>query len=230
MKKLTREQKRLSIREKEIGLRLREVREFLHLPQAEFAEKLGIGRARLSSYEEGRYPVRWEIALSACQRFSISEHWLATGGSKFQRLDGKPVPFGNTGVRAAMFRPGDAVLQTLRPGLLFSAAYDSSLRLAYWKMLGQCARFWTRIDFTEDADLERLRQQMEWALTMWCGLIHPRERARFCKAMIQAGGLLFDSLATAPYDLSPKDSVFKVAPKTALELELESEWSKVKLQ
>jgi transcriptional regulator with XRE-family HTH domain len=228
MKKTTRQKPALPRIEKEIGLRIRETREFLHRSQAEFAESLGIGRARLASYEEGRHPLRWEIALRACQRWAISEHWLATGGSKSERLVFKgPVPYGHGGQRAAMFRPGDAILQKLRPGMLFSEAYESVLKLEYWKLLGQCSRLWMRVDFSPEIEAEECRRQMEATLSMWFGMISKRDRARFCKAMLQAGGLLFNSLSPGPASIVggqfPKDA----PKKTVLEAFIESEWDKV---
>ena len=70
---------RLPIEEEVICLRLREVREDLRLTQEEFAEKLGLTRERLASYEYARAPVRWSLGSKLCAVFHRSQRWLALG-------------------------------------------------------------------------------------------------------------------------------------------------------
>ncbi|MGP8197988.1 MAG: helix-turn-helix domain-containing protein [Limisphaerales bacterium] len=200
MKRPKTQKKTVLSREAQIGVRLREAREFLHLSQKEFAERIGIKRVRLASYEAGRVPLRWEIALRACQRFLISECWLATGRDRL--ADSKtPAPFGNTVARAVMFQPADPVFERLKPGDWFSHAYDSELSLAYWKRLATSARAYRKASFaSEPSDPERVRALTEWALTLWFSMIPVSRRKRFCAAITKAGGLLFDTLYESPSD------------------------------
>src|SRR5208337_1373313 len=41
--------------------------------------QISISRVRLASYEDGRAPLRCDIALRACRQSFISEFWLACG-------------------------------------------------------------------------------------------------------------------------------------------------------
>jgi transcriptional regulator with XRE-family HTH domain len=66
-------------REKQICARLREMRERLGKTQEKLSAEVGITRQRLASYEEGRAPLRCDLALRICRQFIISEEWLATG-------------------------------------------------------------------------------------------------------------------------------------------------------
>ena len=45
----------------------------------EFARRLDIDSNRLSSYEHGRVPIRYELAIKVCREFNISQRWLARG-------------------------------------------------------------------------------------------------------------------------------------------------------
>ena len=216
-------QRVLSERELKIGLRLKEAREVLRFSQREFADKIGIKRARLASYEEGRVPLRWEVALRICHRFQISEHWLAASPSKAMGWIGEHVPFGNTIVRAAMFLPSDPILEKLKPGALFSESYDSVLKLEYWKLLGQSARTWLRFDFSNADDPEQLRTAMDAALTRWFSMIPAKERLRFCKRIMECGALLFDALYAGPFETKAKPASSKPADITNIEESIEKE-------
>ena len=207
-------------REVKIGLRLKEAREFLGFSQREFADTIGIKRARLASYEEGRVPLRWEVALRICQRFQISEHWLAACPGR--GLPCEDAPFGNL-LRAAMFVPSDPVLEKLRPGALFSEAFDNVLHLEYWKLLGQSAQTWVRFDFSEAKDSGELRTAMDAALTKWFLMIPAKERLRFCRRIMECGALLFNSLYAGPIPSEARPGAVKLSSPTKIEEALERE-------
>ena len=59
--------------------RLKSFREQLKWSQPDFAEKLGITKVRLASYEYGRAPVKYWLARKAQYEFHLSPVWLATG-------------------------------------------------------------------------------------------------------------------------------------------------------
>jgi len=65
--------------EKNICVRLREVRIGLEMNQKEFSERLGISILRLKSYEYARAPIRYEVARALIREFKINQRWLATG-------------------------------------------------------------------------------------------------------------------------------------------------------
>lgn len=59
--------------------RLKSFRESLKWRQRDFAEKIGITKTRLASYEYGRAPIRYWLARKLTQEFHLSPVWLATG-------------------------------------------------------------------------------------------------------------------------------------------------------
>lgn len=67
--------------------RLRKLRKTLDMTQQEFAEKLGIKRSTMATYESGRNePIDAVISL-ICREFDVNEHWLRTGeGEMFIKL------------------------------------------------------------------------------------------------------------------------------------------------
>lgn len=67
--------------------RLRKLRKTLDMTQQEFAEKLGIKRSTMATYESGRNePIDAVISL-ICREFDVNEHWLRTGeGEMFIEL------------------------------------------------------------------------------------------------------------------------------------------------
>lgn len=59
--------------------RLKELRKSLHLTQQEFANKLGITRSTVATYEMGKSnPSDAAISL-ICNKFNVNETWLRTG-------------------------------------------------------------------------------------------------------------------------------------------------------
>jgi len=63
----------------EIKERLKKIRKHLHLTQQEFADKLGIKRNTVATYETGKSnPSDSAIAL-ICKEFNINQEWLRNG-------------------------------------------------------------------------------------------------------------------------------------------------------
>jgi transcriptional regulator with XRE-family HTH domain len=213
-------QRKIPARQLAIGVRLKEARKFLGLSQKEFADGVGIKRVRLASYEGGYVPLKCEIALRACRRWSIDECWLATG-REFKGQSGPSYRFGDA-FRASIFLPGEPVLDKLRPGMLFSEAYDSVLRLEYWKLLGASARIYTRFDFSERADPEELRASMHGGMAKWLLLLPAEMRRRFCICMMKCGAVLFSEF---PSGRNPATNV----PPTAMEKAIDKAWGEAGL-
>jgi transcriptional regulator with XRE-family HTH domain len=103
-------------RERQVCERLKEAREHLRFTQAEFASEAGIKRQRLASYEEGRAPLRFDLALRICRQFIISEKWLATGEG---------------GARLLMDLTGENATFRIPADMAFGAAYDKFLSTRY---------------------------------------------------------------------------------------------------
>jgi Predicted transcriptional regulator len=79
-----------------VNKRIRRLRRELDLTQQEFADRIGIKRNTLSTYESGRNePIDAVISL-ICREFNVNEEWLRTGeGDMFvqQSIDDKIASF-----------------------------------------------------------------------------------------------------------------------------------------
>ena len=68
----------------DIGDRIKEMREALGISQAELAEKVGVKRNTVSSWETLRRPPSNGSILFICRQFGVSQAWLEAGiGSMF---------------------------------------------------------------------------------------------------------------------------------------------------
>lgn len=74
----------LTDEESAVCRRLKCARVVSGLIQADLAERVGITRVRLASYEQKRAPLRADIALRVCSELGINEEWLATGEGKLR--------------------------------------------------------------------------------------------------------------------------------------------------
>lgn len=68
--------------------RIKMLRNELHLTQQGFADKLGISRNNIASYETGKSNPGDSVVSLICREFNVSESWLRTGEGKiFNDLD-----------------------------------------------------------------------------------------------------------------------------------------------
>lgn len=67
--------------------RIKEVRKSLGLTQQEFADRIGVKRNTVATYEGGRnVPIDSVVSL-ICKEYNVNEEWLRTGeGEMFQDL------------------------------------------------------------------------------------------------------------------------------------------------
>ncbi len=68
--------------------RIKKLRKELDMTQQEFADKLGVSRNNIASYETGKSNIG-ETAISLiCTKFNVNEHWLRDGtGEMFLEMD-----------------------------------------------------------------------------------------------------------------------------------------------
>lgn len=59
--------------------RIKKIRKELDLTQQEFADKLGIKRNTVASYETGKSNLSDGAVSLICREFSVNEEWLRTG-------------------------------------------------------------------------------------------------------------------------------------------------------
>ena len=68
--------------------RLKELRKTLNLTQQEFADKLGIKRNTVATYEVGKSNPSDAAVLLICREFNVNEEWLRNGiGEMFSQRD-----------------------------------------------------------------------------------------------------------------------------------------------
>lgn len=70
--------------------RIREIRTFKKMTQEQFAEKLGLKRNTIATYETGAKPVSDRTISDICRVFDINEAWLREGVEPmFKEKDGQ---------------------------------------------------------------------------------------------------------------------------------------------
>jgi len=152
--------KPLPKREREIGARLRSIRESARLSQNEMAHEVGVTRERLASYEDGRAPLRYDLALRICRHYIISELWLATGDGPFdQYLDMIREPFPHNW-------PLDAT---------YSQTFDQVLSRIYDKV-ARATGFRMNLRTTESRSF--LYNLFNFLIMRWCALAKTGEMQR----------------------------------------------------
>jgi transcriptional regulator with XRE-family HTH domain len=123
-------------KEAAVAKRLRSAREGLRLTQPLFAEAIDITRERLATYEDGRAPVRFDIALRACRYWCISEFWLATGTTSEANFKiGKSSDFADIDSRLTMALAVHPVAATGALGASLLERFDPDIRRAYESVL-----------------------------------------------------------------------------------------------
>ena len=139
---------KLSKREQDICLRLKEARETAGYRQKDLADFIGIPEERISSYEKCRAPLKHDIALRICRFLIISEEWLATGSMEAIIRAGKKqkIPLLSKEssdilrlfyMRQCMDLLSEPVFTEVPPNTLFSKAYDEYLKPVYEKLIEQ---------------------------------------------------------------------------------------------
>lgn len=67
--------------------RLKKLRKTLDLTQQEFADRIGIARGNIASYEVGKTAISNAVISLICREFNVNEEWLRTGnGDMFIQL------------------------------------------------------------------------------------------------------------------------------------------------
>jgi len=70
-----------------IGNRIRELRKFLNLTQAEFGERIGLKPTAIGQMENGSRNVTERSIILLCEKYNVNEKWIRTGeGDMFQEL------------------------------------------------------------------------------------------------------------------------------------------------
>ena len=161
---------KLPEREQDICGRLRRARELFGYTQAKFAQKCGMSRDRLASYEQGRAPLRVDVALRVCRRFEISEEWLAAGRGYLQPC--------------LQFNPDDYGGK-VRLGALFSEAFDSTferdVNAQFGKVFGD-----GRVFLHEDDRPAMFRKLLRFLCEQWISAIPPEYMEDFANAVMRS--------------------------------------------
>ena len=68
--------------------RIKELRKSLGITQQEFADKLGLKRNTIATYEIGKAVPSDRVVSDLCNKYNVNEKWLRTGeGKKFISLN-----------------------------------------------------------------------------------------------------------------------------------------------
>lgn len=59
--------------------RIKKLRKTLHLTQQEFADRIGVARGNIATYETGKSNPGDAVVALICREFSVNEAWLRTG-------------------------------------------------------------------------------------------------------------------------------------------------------
>jgi transcriptional regulator with XRE-family HTH domain len=62
-----------------VNERLKKLRKKLDMTQQEFADKIGIARGNIASYEVGKAAVSNAVISLICTKFGVNEEWFRTG-------------------------------------------------------------------------------------------------------------------------------------------------------
>jgi len=68
-------------------MRIKKLRKTLDLTQQEFANRLGIARNNIASYETSKNSPSDAVVSLMCREFNINEEWLRTGEGEMFRFD-----------------------------------------------------------------------------------------------------------------------------------------------
>lgn len=162
-----------------IGLRLKSFRNSALMSQEEFSLKLRFTRARLDTYESGRVPMTWPVALRICEQFSISLVWLAEGLPPRQY-------FVRPDIRADLLELTEA-----RFADVYAKYLKSDLRVGWFTdaIFGSKGRYLSRIR-------EEDRTFMHDLVENWMSRIHPTKFNQLLWSVALAGEQILEQLET----------------------------------
>lgn len=161
----------LPARELQVSERLRESRDRLRLSQSEFAAQVGINRQRLASYEEGRAPLRFDLALRICRQFIISEQWLATGEGD---------------ARAVMDLGAERLVSRIPADTSFAKAYDDYLGERYSQLVIENDGS-LRLSIHPGDNFPYIKNLFLFMVERWSSLLREDEIAIFLMQLINVG-------------------------------------------
>jgi transcriptional regulator with XRE-family HTH domain len=123
---------------KDIGLRIKELREYSKLTQSEFAEKISAKQANLSHIENLGSKISIEIIERIISNFNINSEWLLTGKGEMLKSEERPeqrklIPFYDIEVEAGIIQMSN-MDTVMRPDEMIDAGdwfldADSAMRV-----------------------------------------------------------------------------------------------------
>lgn len=167
-------------RDDEIAVRLCRVRESLNLTQTQFASQLSITRERLATYEDGRTPLKADVALRICRHFFVSEYWLARGSVDNSISGGGPkVEFSDLRARMTMSFATEPLAASLPPGIAYSLCFEKYLLTYYLSHAAKHEKF-PRVTMLENDPPEYLANAISCMILFWrAGLNHQQWKTIF---------------------------------------------------
>jgi transcriptional regulator with XRE-family HTH domain len=184
----------LSKRDKAICKRLKQAREVIGLTQLDCARQIGIERTTLNNYESAVTPLKCEVALRFCRQMIVSEEWLALGEHKsFKHLN--PTAnwkFSKHHFRLCMSLATEPIAQKIRPGSLFSEAYDSLLAPVYSKL---AIKYFDEPRITIHPDEQELAHNLlRYFLDQWEAQLGALAFHRFVRSLVKSADEILNTI------------------------------------
>jgi len=165
------------INDRELAIcgRVGTVRHYQGWQQVHFAQSIGITRDNLVSIEYGRTPLRFWLADRICEKFNISQQWLATGRDP---------------VSGYVVIPQDLLIQTA-PRSLFSAAFDDRLGHFVQERIQQTQALARAIAAKADASGKILEDRLYNLALCWFQRIPPHLYQEYFSVLMAASSAFF---------------------------------------
>lgn len=112
--------------------RIKELRKYKGMTQAEFGECIGVRGNTITTYENGTRTPSEAVLLSICRVFGVNEQWLRTGEGEMFKPKSRNEELFEFAAKVAEGDPGSIQAQLL--------AVMSRLTDEQWEVLAQVAR------------------------------------------------------------------------------------------
>lgn len=162
----------------------------LNFSQADVARQLGISRERLASYEDGRAPLRFELALRFCWQFVFNEEWLALGGQEIIARANNRDPqsrhvWDESWARRCMSLLTEPICHKIKPGTIYIDAFKHYLEPVFQEFSSR--HFGPRVIFSGASNDDQLKNYFHALMELWLDTAKtPLKKFRFLSSMADA--------------------------------------------
>lgn len=208
--------------ERAVSARLREIRDFLRLSQAEFASQVGLTRASLASYEDGRAPLRLKPGLTICRQFIVREKWLATGGGKpYRRTSAgmltRPLRFGEIPTRVFVNVQSKVALDATALDAPYAEGFKNHIAQEF-DLLDDPSRLLPNIEITPGDNVSMFQNLLDYAVSFFGELLSEEDRKSFLLDLTRAARAVYHEFGLVEKGFSESKHFFSEALETIAHL------------